>query len=64
MDIKEKLFRENYLFTREDVLKSLELFIEHEKQNEEHGYSNEVVKNRVKLCKKFLAAVKNANFPF
>ncbi len=30
MDIKEELFRENYLFTREDVLKSLELFIEHE----------------------------------
>ena len=23
MDIKEKLFREDYLFTREDILKSL-----------------------------------------
>ena len=63
MDIKEKLFRENYLFTREDVLKSLELFVEHEKLNEEPGYSNEVVKNRIKLCKKFIAAVKKCKLP-
>lgn len=34
MDIKEKLFREDYLFTREDILKSLELFVEHEKLEE------------------------------
>lgn len=60
MDIKEELFRENYLFTREDVLKSLELFIEHENLNEENEYSNEVVENRVKLCKKFITAVKKS----
>lgn len=63
MDIKEKLFRENYLFTREEVLKSLELFIEYEKLNEEPGYSNEVVKNRVQLYKKFIAAVKKCKLP-
>lgn len=63
MDIKEELFRENYLFTHEEVLKSLELFIEHEKLNEEPGYSNEVVKNRVKLCKKFIAVVKKCKLP-
>lgn len=63
MDIKEKLFRENYLFTREDVLKSLELFIEHEKVNEEPGYSNKVEKNRIKLCKKFISAVKKCKLP-
>ena len=63
MDIKEKLFRENYLFTKEDVLKSIELFIEHEKLNEEPRFSNEIVKNRVKLCKKFLAAVKKCKLP-
>lgn len=63
MNIKEKLFRENYLFTRKDVLKSLELFIEHEKLNEEPGYSNEVVKNRVKLCKKIFTAVKKCKLP-
>lgn len=44
MDITEERFREDYLFTREDILKSLELFVEHEKLNEEPGYSNEVVK--------------------
>jgi hypothetical protein len=63
MDIKEELFREDYLFTREDILKSLELFMEHEKLNEENEYSNEVVKNRVKLCKKFIAAVKKCKLP-
>ena len=44
MDITEERFREDYLFTREDILKSLELFVEHEKLNEETGYSKEVVK--------------------
>ncbi len=63
MDIKEELFRENYLFTREDVLESLELFIEHGKLNEEPGYSDEVVKNRVKLCGKFIVAVKKCKLP-
>ena len=63
MNIKEKLFRENYLFTREDVLKSLELFIDHEKLNEEPRYTDEGVKNRIKLCKKFLAAVKKCKLP-
>ena len=63
MDIKEKLFRENWLFTREDVLKSLELYIEHEKMNGESGYSSEVVRNRVKLCEKFIAAVKKCKLP-
>ena len=63
MDTKEEIFREDYLFTREDILKSLELFVEHEKLNEEPAYSNEVVKNRVKLCEKFIAAVKKSKLP-
>jgi excisionase family DNA binding protein len=63
MDIKEEIFREDYLFAREDILKSLELFIEHEKLNEEPAYSNEVVKNRIKLCKKFMAAIKKCKLP-
>lgn len=61
--IKEELFRESYLFTRGDVLESLELFIEHEKINEDHEYSNEVVKNRVKLCEKFISAVEKCKLP-
>lgn len=63
MDVKEKLFRENHLFTREDILKSLELFIDHEKFNEEPSYSNEIAKNRVQLCEKFIAAVKKCKLP-
>ncbi|MFZ5645382.1 MAG: hypothetical protein ACOY46_17565 [Bacillota bacterium] len=63
LDIKEELFREDYLFTREDILKSLELFIEHEKLNEENLYSDEVVKNRVKLCEKFIKSVRKCKLP-
>jgi len=54
MDIKEKLFRENYLFTREDILKSLELFVEHERLNEEPAYSSEVVKTELNYAKNLL----------
>jgi len=63
MDNTEEIFREDYLFTREDILKSLDLFVEHEKLNEEPTYSSEVVKNRIKLCKKFIAAVKKCKLP-
>lgn len=34
MDIKVELFREYYLFSREDILKSLELFIAQEKSSD------------------------------
>lgn len=63
MDITEEIFREDYLFTREDILKSLELFVEHEKLNKEPVYPSEIVKNRVKLCNKFIAAVKKCKLP-
>ena len=63
MDNTEEIFREDYLFTREDILQSLELFVEHDKTNEEPAYLSEVVKNRVKLCKKFIAAVKKSKLP-
>lgn len=63
MNLKEELFRKEYLFTREDILKSLKLFVEHEKLNEEPEYSHEVVNNRVKLCQKFFATVKKCKLP-
>jgi hypothetical protein len=63
MDIKEKLFRENHLFTREDILESLELFIEYEKLNEDARYSNDIVKNRIQLCEKFVSAVMKSKLP-
>lgn len=63
MDIEQELFREYYLFSREDVLKSIELFIEHEKSNKDPGYSAEVQKNTILLCEKFHAAVKKSKLP-
>lgn len=63
MDIAEELFRAQHLFSREDVLKSLELFIAHEKANEDPVYPPGVVSNRVKLCERFYAAVKKCKLP-
>ena len=63
MDITEELFREQHLFSREDVLESLGLFIEYEKTNGDSVYSPGVVSNRVKLCEKFYAAVKKCKLP-
>ena len=63
MDISEELFREHRLFSREDVLRSLGLFIAHEKANEDPVYPPGVVSNRVKLCEKFYAAVKKCKLP-
>jgi hypothetical protein len=59
----EDFFRENFLFTREDILKSLKLFTEHERQNKEPKHSVEVAKNRVKLCEKFTSVVKKCKLP-
>ena len=63
MDIKEKLFRQNYIFTREDILKTVELFVKHERLNEEPAHSSKVLENRIILCKKFVAAVNKCKFP-
>jgi len=63
MNLQEELFRRDYLFSHEDVLKSLELFIEHEKANVDPEYSANVLKNRIKLCEKFYTAVKKCKLP-
>lgn len=63
MNKVEEFFYENYLFTREDILKSLELYVEYLELNEENEYSKEIAKNRVKLCKKFITAVKKCKLP-
>lgn len=63
VDIREKLFHENFLFSREDILMSLELFIEHEELNEEPSYPEKIVENRIKLTKKFAAAIQKSKLP-
>lgn len=63
MIAQEKVFREFSLFSREEILKSLELFIEHEKTSDEVNYTPAVKKNRVRLCEKFYKTVKKAKVP-
>jgi hypothetical protein len=63
METREKLFRENYLFSREDIIKSFEMFLEHVKLNEYPKYSSVVLRNRITLCEKFLATIKKCKLP-
>ncbi len=58
-----RLFRENHLFSREDILKSFELFMEHEKVKLNNIRSDIAHKNRIQLCEKFLNTIKNCKLP-
>ena len=60
---EEKIFRQNYLFTREDLIKSFKLFIEHIEQNEHPKCSPAALKNRLKLCKRFLQTLEKCKLP-
>jgi hypothetical protein len=51
MEHKERLFRDNYLFSREDIIKSFETFMEHEKLNEYPKCPPNVLKNRIRPLK-------------
>ena len=60
---EEKIFRQNYLFTREDLIKSFKMFIEHIEQNEHPKCSPAALKNRLKLCKRFLETLEKCKLP-
>lgn len=60
---EEKIFRQDYLFTREDLIKSFKLFIEHIEQNEYPKCSPAALKNRLKLCKRFLETLEKCKLP-
>ena len=60
---KKKLFRDNYLFSREDILKSFEMYIENEKLNEYPKCSPAAHRNRIKLCENFFDTVRKCKLP-
>jgi len=62
-EIREKLFRENYLFSREDIMKSFEMFIDHMRLNEHPRCSPIALKNQLKLCERFLDTIKKCKLP-
>ena len=63
IDLREKLFRDSHLFSREDIIKSFEMFIEHMRLNEYPRCSPVVLKNQLKLCEKFLETIKKCKLP-
>lgn len=63
MNNSEKIFRENELFSRKDILISFELFIEHIKENGYPKCSSVVLKNRIKLCDKFFKVIQKCVLP-
>lgn len=58
-----KIFRKNYLFTREALIKSFKMFIEHIEQNEYPKCSPAAIKNRLKLCNRFLNTLEKCKLP-
>jgi len=62
MDSHEEVFRKWHLFSKEDILKSLEMLIEYEK-TEQDDYSEQIRRNRVKLCEQFKRLVSMVKLP-
>lgn len=63
INIKEKRFRDEHLFSVDDIIKSFEMFIEHVRLNEFNKCSPTALKNRLKLCEKFLDTLQRCKLP-
>lgn len=59
----ERIFRKCHLFSREDLIKSFRLFIDHFRLNEYPKSSPEALKNRLKLCDRFLETLEKCRLP-
>jgi hypothetical protein len=59
----EKIFRRDYLFSREDLIKSITQFIENMRLNELPRLSPIALKNQILLCEIFLKAVEKCRLP-
>lgn len=63
MNHKEEIFRQENLFTREDILESLKSSIEYEKSKKRHTPSPQVTKNKIKLYENFIAKIERCKLP-
>ena len=59
----ERIFRKSHLFSREDVIKSFRMFIDHFRLNEYPKSSPEALLNRLKLCERFLDTLERCRLP-
>ena len=63
MNDHERIFRRDFLFSKDDLLASLCIWIEHEEENGDHEYSDVVVQNRVTLAKQFVTVIEKCHLP-
>lgn len=59
----EKIFRRDYLFSREDLIKSITMFIENIQLNTFPKLTPEALNNQIVLCEKFLKTIKESRLP-
>lgn len=59
----EKIFRRDYLFSREDLIKSITMFVENMRLNKFPKLSPVALNNQIKLCDKFLKTVEKCRLP-
>lgn len=58
-----RVFKRDFLFSKDDLLASLGFWIEHEEKNEDHEYSDVVVQNRIALAKQLIALIEKGHLP-
>ena len=60
---EEKIFRRDYLFSREDILQSLDLMVDYIENDPETGYTKALIENKLTLYKQFYQRVEKSIFP-
>lgn len=59
----EKAFRKKYLLSQNDILQSLEGYMEYIEYDSDNGYSKELIKNKLALCEKFYEKIEKCVLP-
>lgn len=59
----ERIFRRDFLFSKEDLLQSLELQMEYIEHDPETGYTKSLIKNKLALYGKFYQRIEKSIFP-
>ena len=56
-------FRNMYLFSKEDIIDSFKLFMEHIEFDEDNHYTNESKQKKIQLCNEFFVALQKCKLP-
>lgn len=59
----EKAFRNSHLFSKEDLIQSFKLMIEHIQSDEESEYTEKSKQKKLELCNKFMSSLEKCKLP-